>query len=278
MQISEPQLVIDNLYFPECLRWRDGRLWFSDMFAGSVFHASGRPGDTPTQVLQLDDDAGGIGWLPGGDLLVVSMNQRRVLRMHGERTDVHSDLSRHFAHPTNDIYVSDEGRTYVTGFGFDADHGAPVESVQLAVVEVDGSSYVAGSQMVFPNGIDRRKGHPDLVVAETYADALSIVPTDANGRPQPSVRFATLDKGDGPDGISCDDDGGVWVACAFGRRAVHIDARGTIDAEIPIPGRGVFDCLLGGADRRTLYLGVSSPDEEYGRTHRTGSVLSVELS
>ena len=277
MRFSEPELVKDNLYFPECLRWREGRLWFSDMFAGTVYHSSGEAGDAPVSALEVDDEVAGLGWLPGGDLLAVSMNKRKVLRLAGDEVVTHADLSAHFEYPINDMYVTAAGRAYVTGFGFDADHGAPIESVQLAVVETDGTADVTGSPMIFPNGIDSWNDDQGVLVAETYANILSFVPVDPTGRPQASRRFAALADDDGPDGISCDDEGGVWVACAFGHRAVHLDRNGTIDAEVPVPGLGVFDCLLAGPEGRTLYLGVSGPDEQYGRLHRTGSILSVEL-
>ncbi len=276
---STPQLVLDDLYFPECMRWREGSLWFSDMFAGRVYRASGLPGDPADLVLDIDDHCGGLGWLPDGDLLVVSMHERKLLR-HSHETgeiQVHADLSGIFDQPTNDLYVTETGRAYLTGFGFDADHGAPIDSIQLAVIEPSGDAHLSGSPMIFPNGIDTWPDHESLVVAESYADRLSLVPVRADGSLEPATLFGEVAPGDGPDGISCDGEGGVWVGCAFGRRAIHLNSRGEIDAEIPVPERGVYDCLLAGADGRTLYLAVASTDEAYAAEHQTGSILSIRL-
>lgn len=276
---SSPRVVIDEFYFPECMRWREGRLWFSDMFAGRVYRSAGVPGDTAEFVLDIGDHCGGLGWMPNGDLLVVSMNERKLLRysLDGSRPQVHADLSSFFDHPTNDLLVTETGRAYVTGFGFDADHGAPVESVQLAVVEATGDAYLSGSPMVFPNGIDTWPDREVLVVAETYADRISVVSRQGGRSLEAASLFGEVAEGDGPDGISCDAEGGVWVGCAFGQRAVHLNSRGEIDAEIPVPGRGVYDCLLGGLDGRTLFLAVASTDEAYAAVHRTGSILEVRL-
>src|SRR4051812_44997022 len=103
--LFKPQTVVTDLYFPECMRWHEGRLWFSDMFAGRVFCSSGTPGDAAELVLDIDDHCGGLGWMPDGDLLVVSMNERKLLRytLDEKRLRVHADLSSFFEHPTNDL-------------------------------------------------------------------------------------------------------------------------------------------------------------------------------
>ena len=64
-------------YF-ECPRWHEGRWWASDFYRYGVFtyDSSGRE----EQVMEVQAQPSGLGWLPSGDLLVVSMKDRRVLR------------------------------------------------------------------------------------------------------------------------------------------------------------------------------------------------------
>lgn len=279
MRASDPEVVVDGLYFPECLRWRDGRLWFSDMFAGTVHRTSGTGASVDT-VAEVPGYAGGLGWLPGGDLLVVAMLERQVMRVGVDgAVRTHADLRPLLEHPANDMYVDHTGRAFVSGYGYDVDHNAPQQPVQLTVVEPGGSARLSGPGLVFPNGIDRRVGSAELLVAETFADRVSVLPLrDRDGVLGPSRPLATFAAGDGPDGLCADGAGGAWVACAFGQRAVHVTANGELDHVVPMPGRGVLCCLLGGERGSTLYLAIADTDEEYAARHRTGSILAVELS
>jgi sugar lactone lactonase YvrE len=275
--MSEPTVLIDDLYFPECMRWHNGQLWFSDMFAGTVNVASGEVGAGATAVLDLGDMCGGIGWLPDGDMLVVAMNQRQVLRLGTDRRrTVYGDLAGFFEYPTNDMYVDGHGRAYVGGYGYDMNAGAREKSVQLAVVEPDGATRLVSSPLVFPNGIDACAGASELLVAETFAHQIARVPIGPDGSVGEASLYGAL-PGDGPDGISCDSVGGVWVACSFGERVVHLDPSGEVDGEIGLPGLGVYDCLLGGPEGSSLFVAVASRDGDYARDHITGSILVFDI-
>ena len=88
-------------YF-ECPRWHDGRWWVSDFYRHAVFtyDAEGRE----EQVMDVEGQPSGLGWLPGGDLLVVSMTDRRVLRRSADGTVTeHADVSAITGGHLNDI-------------------------------------------------------------------------------------------------------------------------------------------------------------------------------
>ena len=72
-------VLIDGLAFPEGPRWHEGRLWFSDMHS-QVVQAVDLEGNVET-VCEVPGDPSGLGWLPDGRLLVVSMQDRRLLRL-----------------------------------------------------------------------------------------------------------------------------------------------------------------------------------------------------
>ncbi|TDB85919.1 hypothetical protein E1264_19575 [Actinomadura sp. KC216] len=277
MRVSDPRPLLDDLYFPECLREHEGGLWFSDMFAGTVHRM---PWDDPsarTTVFATDDLCGGIGWLPGGDLLVCSMEKRLLLAVDASGAPrVHADLSVHFEHPINDMLVLPDGRALVSGYGYDVDHGAAPERVALAVVEPDGTHRLDANRLLFPNGIDVLSPGR-IAVAETFAEQVTTIPLDGDGGLGTATAHARFGDGDGPDGISADGEGGLWVACAFGERVVHLDTGGREDAELRIPGLGVFDCLAAASGDR-LVIAVSGHDEEYGRRHRTGSLLEARIT
>jgi sugar lactone lactonase YvrE len=112
------RVLCGGIYYGEGPRWRDGRLWFSDFFAHAVYSVS-LAGDLRTEV-KIDDQASGLGWMPDGSLLVVSMTKRQVLRRSLEgKIAVHADLSHIAGGPCNDMVVDSKGRAYVGNFGYD---------------------------------------------------------------------------------------------------------------------------------------------------------------
>lgn len=99
--MTPPRVLERDLHVPECPRWRDGRLWFSDMHGHYVMtvDAAGR-----TEVVaQLPTQAAGLGWTPDGRLLAVSMVDRRLLRLAGARWETVADLARLASFRCNDM-------------------------------------------------------------------------------------------------------------------------------------------------------------------------------
>jgi sugar lactone lactonase YvrE len=271
--------AVEGLGFPEALRWRDGALWFSDMFRGRVVRWV--PGDDPDVMLSVADGGpgvpGGLGWLPDGALLVVDCERRRVMKVDDGALTVHAELAELFSHPANDMHVDPDGVAWVGGYGFDPDVDPPRPS-QLARIAADGSATAWGDPLVFPNGCERRAdGH--LVVAETFADRVSTL--DPRGR---RVTQAQLPAGSGPDGLSLDALGRVHVALAFAGSIVRIDRAGIVEiwrAE-PVPEgpgsgpRGCYDCAVS-PDGSWLAVAIASVDEGLAARIDTGAVILVPL-
>ena len=104
-------------YF-ECPRWHDGRWWVSDFYRHGVFSYD----DDGREELEVEVEGqpSGLGWLPDGDLLVVSMKDRRVLRRAADGTVIdHADVSELTTGHLNDMIVDRQGRAYAGNFGFD---------------------------------------------------------------------------------------------------------------------------------------------------------------
>jgi sugar lactone lactonase YvrE len=271
--------AVEGLGFPESLRWRDGALWFSDMFRGRVVRWV--PGDDPEVMLSVADGGpdvpGGLGWLPDGALLVVDCEGRRVIRVDDGGLTVHAELARLFSHPANDMHVDPDGVSWVGGYGFDPDVDPPRPS-QLARVAADGSAVGWGDPLVFPNGCERR-ADGRLVVAETFADRVSTL--DPRGR---RVTQAQLPAGSGPDGLSLDALGRVHVALAFAGSIVRIDGAEVMElwraepvTEGPGSGpRGCYDCAVS-PDGSRLAVAIASLDEGLAARIDTGAVILVPL-
>jgi sugar lactone lactonase YvrE len=258
-------------YF-ECPRWREGQWWVSDFYRHAVYAYD--PEGHEQLVLEVEAQPSGLGWLPDGDLLVVSMKDRRVLRRTPDGSvDAHAELSDLAGGHLNDMIVDRQGRAFVGNFGFDLMGGGHPATASLARVDPDGSASVVAQDLWFPNGM-MITDDGALIVAETFAARLSAFDIQPDGsltdrrvwaqvQPAPApgdtetmlgaVSFA-------PDGCALDAEGHVWAANALGGTLCRVAPGGAIKEEVAMPeGLGVFACGLGGEDGRTL-IACAAPD------------------
>lgn len=245
-------VLLEDLGFPEGPRWHDGRLWFSDFHDQRVRALS--PDGAHETVLQLQESPSGLGWTPGGDLLVVAMERRVLLRVRGGEPEVVADLSEHTRVRANDLVVDAGGGAYVSSFGFDLFAGAAPEPTVLVRVEPDGTTRVVAEDVHFPNGMVLSDDGCTLVVAETFAARLSAFDVAEDGSLSGRRVFAEL-PGVAPDGICLDAEGQVWVATARTSEVLRVREGGDVTARVAIgSGSLSYACMLGGADGRTLFV------------------------
>jgi sugar lactone lactonase YvrE len=282
--------VVDGLSFSECPRWHEGRLWFADFYTHRVCSTAEDGGDFRVEA-EVGGQPSGLGWLPDGRLLVVSMRDARLLRREPDGTLVtHADLSGHVQGHPNDMVVDSRSRAFVGEFGFDLMGGGPVAPASLLRVDPDGTVTTVARDLWFPNG-SVLTDDGVLLVCETFGNRVTAFDvTEAGdlvrrrtwagfGEP-PSGRdlaqvFAQVVVA--PDGCCLDAGGALWVADALGHRVLHVREGGEIDAEIPT-GTGVYACMLGGHDGRTLFL-CTAPDfqEEARKQAREGELRAVRV-
>jgi sugar lactone lactonase YvrE len=242
-----------DLVFPEGLRWHDGRLWFSDIHTGRVL-AVDPHGNVDAQCTLEDDYPSGLGFLPDGSLLVAAIRTRQLRRFEHGRSSVHADLSEFADHFINDMVTDDEGRTYV---GSRPMARAPGESGRdrIILVRPDGRAEIAADNVTGPNGMIVTPDGSTLIVAETHAHRITAFERFPDGRLGARRTFADLGPDRFPDGISLDESGAVWAATGFGQACIRIADGGEVTDEVPtLDERWVLACVLGGNDRRTLYL------------------------
>lgn len=247
--------LVSGLAFPEGLRWHDDRLWFSDIEARKVCSVD-LMGNLQTE-LELDDHPSGLGWLPDGTLLVVSMRRQLILAVGGGRTKVHSDLSRSALGHLNDMIVDDCGRAYVGSMGYDVWAGERFKPGNICLVEATGSSRVAAENLAFPNGmaIDRNR---TLIVAESVGQALTAFDIGLDGSLSCRRLWAST-KGETPDGIALDQYGAIWIASAHSGQAIRYDERGAIRQRVHLPPNIMaFSLSIGGSRNDLLFIGCSS--------------------
>jgi sugar lactone lactonase YvrE len=266
--------LVEGGHFFEGPRWRDGRWWASDFYRHQVLSWAEDGSDERVE-LEVAAQPSGLGWLPDGSLLAVSMLDRKVLRRAADGTvSVHADLDGRVEGPLNDMVVSASGHAYVGGFGFDLMHGGDPKRSSLWRVDPDGGVAEASGDMLFPNGSVITADGSTLVVGETIGARYTAFTIGDDGSLRDRRVWAQLAPtpplgpigemlgtiGVGPDGCALDDDGCIWCADAMGARVVRVAEGGEIRAEVKAPdGFGVYACMLGGADGRTLLL-CCAPD------------------
>jgi sugar lactone lactonase YvrE len=235
-----------------------------------------------------------LGWLPDGDLLVVSMKDRRVLRRASDGTvSEHADVSALTSGHLNDMIVDRAGRAYAGNFGFDLMGGGMPDVATLLRIDPDGSATVAAEDLWFPNGMVITDDGT-LIVAETFAARFTSFRIADDGSladrriwaqvepsPEPGDTEAMLGAVTfGPDGCALDAEGHVWAANALGGPLSRIAPGGGIVDEVAMPeGLAAFACGLGGDDGRTLMI-CAAPDfhEEARKAAREAVLLSTTVA
>jgi sugar lactone lactonase YvrE len=274
------EVVVEGLAFGEGPRWHEGRLWFSDMHA-HVVHTFDPATGQLASVVELDGAPSGLGWDPHGALLIVSMDDRRLLRLPaaGGPLEEVADLSSYTDHPINDMVVSTSGTAYIGSFGFDLHAGdTPVNTVIIAV-EADGSHRVAVDDMAFPNGMVITPDGSTLVVGESFGGRLTAFTIGAGGSLDGRRVWADLGGGGRfPDGICLDAENCIWVASPGTHECLRVREGGEIVDSVSTGDELAIACMLGDDDRRTLYLLTSKGlDPQKARELRTGRLQRARV-
>jgi sugar lactone lactonase YvrE len=259
--------------FFEAPRWHDGRWWVSDFYRHTVQAVT--PDGTAETVLEVPGQPSGLGWMPDGALIVVSMKDRRLLRRDASgAVELVADLRPWCGGHANDMVIDAAGRAYVGNFGFDFMGRDTPRTAGLVRVDPDGTVTPATDGLMFPNGMVITADGSTLVVAETLGARLSAFTVEDDGTLTDwrvwAQLAATPDHGSlrevlgalevAPDGCTMDAEGHIWAADATGGRAIRVAPDGDIIDEIAPPGDlGVFACMLGGDQGDTLLL-CTAPD------------------
>jgi sugar lactone lactonase YvrE len=273
MTVGTPTRFVDGLVFGEGPRWRGDRLWLSDMH-GEAVHTVDLDGRLETVVEVPGRRPSGLGFLPDGSLLIVSMLEREVLRWDGATLSVHADLRALVPDGCNDMVVDAHGNAYVGSFPPASD-----PSGVLVLVRADGSTEIAARDVSFPNGCVIGDGGRTLIVAESLGRRLTRFAIADDGTLSDRSVFADVAPR-GPDGICLDAEGAVWAAMTLAHEFLRIAPGGDVLDTISFGDRLAIACTLGGPDLRTLFLLTAlehSPDALRGTRDATIHVVDADV-
>ena len=254
------KILLDGLFFPEGPRWHDGKLWFSDM-QGLLVTTLEETGHAE-KIIEVKESPSGLGWLPDGRLLVVSMRDRRLLRLDPQGLVEVADLKHLASFHCNDMVVDKQGRAYIGNFGFDYAANAPVEPAEIVLVTPEGHARVVAEDLLFPNGTVITPDGQTLIVAETFGNRLTAFDVEQDGCLTNRRVWANLERVF-PDGICLDAEGAIWVAAPHPGEVLRVHKGGKITHRVNVSTRP-YACMLGGDDRCTLFVctaGSAIPDE-----------------
>jgi sugar lactone lactonase YvrE len=274
-EVLTATVLVEGLVFPECPRWHAERLWFSDIHAHQVL-AADLAGRTAV-VVRTTAEPAGLGFLSDGRLLVVTQRDRRLHTVTAEGLQLVADLSALEPVALNDMVVDGQGRAYIGGFGFELVAGAPPQPGNIYLVAPGSEARIAAGDLLFPNGMVVSPDGDTLIVAESAGRRLTAFAIAPDGGLTGRRVFAELGRAI-PDGICLDAAGGVWVASFRAGEFLRVADGGAVTHRVPTPGKAAVACMLGGPDRRTLFLCTAqTTPEDLAQGRSIGFIETVDV-
>ncbi|PWT76550.1 MAG: gluconolaconase [Chloroflexi bacterium] len=275
--MPEVHTLLSGLAFGESPRWHDGRLWVADWGAKEIIAVDLEGKSDVMVTVRFPSFPMCFDWTPDGELILLSSRDGLVLRREsGGSLVTHADLSglSKKGFPWNEIVIDGRGNAYINNQGFDFPGGEFAPGI-IALLTPDGTTRQVADGIAFPNGMAVTPDNRTLIVAESYGNRLTAFDIEASG--DLSNRRVWAETGDDhPDGICLDTDSALWYADVGNRHCVHIREGGEVLQTIELD-RGCFACMLGGADRTTLFMVATEwkGAENMADGSRTGQVLTV---
>ena len=274
MRDHKAQKLAEDFIFLEGAKWRDDRLWVSDVFDHKVYRL-GLNGERE-KIADVPNRPSGLGFMPDGTLIVASSKDFRLYRIAEGGIAEYADLTPHVGGHVNDFTIDHAGRIYVGNFGYDYDGGEAVRSTDIHRVDPDGTISVAASDIEFPNAMVIINNGSTLVVAETWRGKLTAFDLSPEGALSNRRTFADLAPRQ-PDGLCADAEGAIWAGCFNTGEFLRVKDGGQITDRVAFDGCGVA-CVIGGPDRHTLFCTVyCGPVEDLIAGKRKAAVFTVTV-
>lgn len=165
------QPILTHLSFPEGPRWHKNKLWFSDIFLREL-KTLDLQGKVET-VFHYDDEISGIGWLPNGDLCVVSVFNHQLLHWKDGQLNSRINIDDGKSFMSNDMVISKNGNAYIGNISFDYTKNKTPQPCNIKLVTPDGKMQIAASDLQVPNGMVITPDGKTLITAESWGDRLT---------------------------------------------------------------------------------------------------------
>ena len=276
-------ILMDGLTFGEGPRWHEEKFYFSDFYSHKVFSLD-MDGNSEV-IVEVPAQPSGLGWMPDGTMLIVSMKDKKLLRFNKNTLSEVADLSNLAGFHCNDMVVDDQGNAYIGNFGFNTYSGEEIRPANLILVRPGEDPCLAADDLLFPNGTVITPDGKTLIVGETYAARLTAfdINQDATLSNRRVWADFTLyaDEGDIPlpDGMCLDAEGAIWVASPSTAEVIRVREGGVILDRISVE-TNAYACMLGGDDLKTLFIctsNASGVDPESALREKSGKIETIKV-
>ncbi len=270
----QTKTLVEGLCFAEGPRWHEDRLWFSDMHDHQVY-AADMNGNLET-IIHVPEQPSGLGWLPDGRLLIVSMLDRKLLVLQDGELSEFADLHELAKYHCNDMITDASGRSYVGNFGFDLHAGDKPCTTSLIMVTAEGNPSIVADDLSFPNGTVITPDGKTMIIGESMNGQLTAFDINTDGSLTNRRTWAQLDKAI-PDGICLDEAGGIWVASPVSKECLRVVEGSEVTDRVSVE-KQAFACMLGGTDRKRLFIMTAADsDPDACRANRSGKIEYVDV-
>ncbi|MBI3743558.1 MAG: SMP-30/gluconolactonase/LRE family protein [Chloroflexi bacterium] len=247
MKTLKPTLLTEGLIFPEAPRWRDGKLWLSDIWGHKVLTVDDQ--GRKTIVAEIHKRPSGLGFLPDGSLLISTMETAELLRLKNGNLTTVANLRPFAKNGCNDMVVDGKGRAYVDGYN----PAQPLPTGSIILVTPDGKATEVAKDLVTPNGCCVTPDGKTFLVNQMGGDEITAFDIQPDGT-LANRRVWAKTEGK-PDGLCLDAEGAAWVGLFELAKFQRILPGGKVTHEIHFPkGTWTVAPMLGGKDRKTLYM------------------------
>ncbi len=164
-----------------------------------------------------------------------------------------------------------DGRFYCGSMAYDTRQGAG----SLYRLDPDGSTTTVLDAVTISNGLEWSPDGSRAYYVDTATDRIDVFGYDREGGLSGRRPFVAVPGGPGgPDGLTVDAEGGVWVAL-YGSGSVHRYAPdGTLDEVVQLPVTKVTACTFGGPGLDRLFITTSREHLEPGTEPEAGALFT----
>nr|WP_081238498.1 SMP-30/gluconolactonase/LRE family protein [Streptomyces viridosporus] len=161
-----------------------------------------------------------------------------------------------------------DGRFYCGSMAYDGRQGAG----SVHRLDPDGSTTIVLDEVTVSNGLEWSPDGDRAYYVDTATGRIDVFDYDRAGGLSGRRPFAVVP--DGPDGVTVDAEGGVWVAL-YGGGSVHRYAPdGTLDEVVELPVTKVTACTFGGPELDRLFITTSREHLEPGTEPEAGALFT----
>ena len=277
------ETLMKGLTFGEGPRWHENKFYFSDFYSHKVYSLdlSGKH----EVIVEIPNQPSGLGWTPDGTMLIVSMKDRKLMSFKDGLLTERADLTELSGFHCNDMVVDIDGNAFIGNFGFNTYDGEEIKPTNLILVRPGEEPVLAADNLFCPNGTVITPDNKTLIVGETYAARLTAFDKSEDGSLSNRRIWADLkvNAEEGtvplPDGMCIDEEGAIWVASPSTAEVIRVHEGGMISERIPVQ-TNAFACMLGGEDRRTLFICTSNGsgvDPEAALREKSGKIEITQV-